>query len=222
MAQFLPSWFIHGGPVMWPLLLASIIALALAVERAHFWWKDSKSHDPQTIHRILHLTERGLLGEAALSAKRSSDAVVRILDKGLSRHFSLQRALEIGVNVELKRMKRFMGALDTIVTVTPLLGIFGTVLGILHAFGALEGRIPDPQIVSAGIAVAVVTTLFGLGIAIPTIIAYNTFSGKLEDAASRISTEVTNFQILYEKGKQKADLISAEQIASVQLALDKE
>ena len=109
----------------------------------------------------------------------------------------------MAVNAELKRMKRYLGVLDTIITVAPLLGIFGTVTGILVAFGALEGRIPDPKVVASGIAQAVITTVAGLAIAIPTIVAYNYFCAKVEDASGRISMHVTNFQILYQKGKAK-------------------
>jgi len=198
------QWFLKGGPVMWPLLLCSVIALAVMFERALFWLKERRTQEPERIHRVLHLTERGLFEEAAQGAKESQEAVLRILLNGLThRHFSLEGALEVAVQAELKRMKRYLVVLDTLITVAPLLGIFGTVTGILIAFGALEGRIPDPKIVSTGIAQAVITTVAGLAIAIPTVIAYNYFCAKVEDAASHISTHVTNFQILYQKGRTK-------------------
>jgi biopolymer transport protein ExbB len=195
-------WFLKGGPVMWPLLACSVVALAVIIERTVFWIRERRAREPQLVHRLLHLTERGLVDEAIAAADGAQDAVVRILLNGLShRHFSREGALEVAVNAELKRMKRYLGVLDTIITVAPLLGIFGTVTGILVAFGALEGRIPDPKVVAAGIAQAVITTVAGLAIAIPTVIAYNYFSARVEDAASEISTHVTNFQILYEKGR---------------------
>jgi biopolymer transport protein ExbB len=197
-------WFLKGGPVMWPLLLCSIIALAVILERTIFWFKERRTEEPQRIHKLLHLTERGLFEEAALNAEGSPDAIARILVNGFSHHhFSLEGALEVAVQAELKRMKRYLAVLDTLITVAPLLGIFGTVTGILAAFGALEGRIPDPKVVSAGIAEAVITTVAGLAIAIPTVIAYNYFCARVEDAAGRIATHVTNFQILYQKGKAK-------------------
>ncbi len=199
-------WFVKGGPVMYPLLLCSIIALTVIIERLLFWVKERSAQDTSLIHKLLHLTERGLLDEAIASAKASQDAVARILLNGLSHHhFSLEGALEVAVQAEVKRMKRYLGVLDTIITVAPLLGIFGTVTGILVAFGALEGRIPDPKIVASGIAQAVITTVAGLAIAIPTVIAYNYFCAKVEDAAGRISTHVTNFQILYQKAKAKGN-----------------
>ena len=197
-------WFIKGGPVMWPLLLCSIVAVTVIIERVIFWLKEQRSQDSQRIHKLLHLTERGLFDEALAAAKDTKDAVARILVNGLSyHHFSLEGALEVTINAELKRMKRYLAVLDTIITVAPLLGIFGTVTGILVAFGSLEGRIPDPKIVSAGIAEAVITTVAGLAIAIPTVVAYNYFCAKVEEATSQISTHVTNFQILYQKGKAK-------------------
>lgn len=197
-------WFLKGGPVMWPLLVCSVVAAAVVIERIGFWIRERRTRNPQLIHKLLHLTERGLVDEAIAAVKDTQDATTRILLNGLSHHhFSLEGALEVAVHAELKRMKRSLGILDTIITVAPLLGIFGTVTGILVAFGALEGRIPDPKIVAAGIAQAVITTVAGLAIAIPAIIAYNYFCARVEDAASEISTHVTNFQILYEKGKSR-------------------
>ncbi|MBI2495466.1 MAG: MotA/TolQ/ExbB proton channel family protein [Candidatus Omnitrophica bacterium] len=196
------QWFLKGGPVMWPLLLCSVIAAAVMLERLVFWIQEQRSQHAELIHKLLHLTERGLIDEALAAAKGTQDAIVRILVNGLSHHhFSLEGALEVAVHAELKRMKRYLGVLDTIITVAPLLGIFGTVTGILVAFGALEGRIPDPKIVASGIAQAVITTVAGLAIAIPTVVAYNYFCARVEDAASRMSTHITNFQILYQKGK---------------------
>lgn len=198
------TWFLKGGPVMYPLLLCSVIALAVILERMLFWIKERRLRTPELIHKLLHLTERGLFEECVQTAQGTHDPVARVILNGLTHHhFSLEGALEVAVNTELKRMKRYLNVLDTIITVAPLLGIFGTVTGILVAFGALEGRIPDPSVVAAGIAQAVITTVAGLAIAIPTVVAYNYFCARVEDAASQISTHVTNFQILYQKGKAK-------------------
>ena len=199
-------WFVKGGPVMWPLLLCSIVALAAAVERVLFWIRERAARDPDLVHKLLHLTERGLLNEAVAEARTTRDPAARIISNGLSHHhFSLQGALEVAVQAEVRQMKRALGTLDTIITVAPLLGIFGTVTGILGAFGSLEGRIPDPRVVSAGIAEAVITTVAGLAIAIPTVVAYNYFCARVEEAASRISTEVTNFEMVYHKGRRRPE-----------------
>jgi biopolymer transport protein ExbB len=198
------AWFLKGGPVMWPLLGCSIVAAAVIAERAWFWIRERRLRHPAAVHRILHLTERGLVEEAARAAAGSQDPSARILAQGLNHlHFSLDGALEIAVQEEVSRMRRYLGTLDTIITVAPLLGIFGTVTGILVAFGALEGRVPDPRVVAAGIAEAVITTVAGLAIAIPSVVAFNSFSGRIEQTLVRLAADVTNFQIVYQKSRQR-------------------
>jgi biopolymer transport protein ExbB len=200
------QWFVKGGPVMWPLLICSVVALGVIIERTLFWIRQRQGRDQERIHKLLHLTERGLFDEAVATAAGSRDPVARIVHNGLSHHhFSLEGALEVAVQAEVGQMRRYLNILDTIITIAPLLGIFGTVTGILQAFGALEGRIPDPKVVSTGIAQAIITTVAGLGIAIPTVIGYNTFCAKVEEAVGRIASHVTNFQILYQKGKARQD-----------------
>ena len=115
-------WFVKGGPVMWPLLLCSIIALGVIIERLTFWLQERRAQDSALVHKLLHLTERGLFEQAAAAAQGSRDGVARILVNGLSHHhLSLEGALEVAVQAELKRMKRYLGVLDTIITVAPLL-----------------------------------------------------------------------------------------------------
>jgi biopolymer transport protein ExbB len=197
-------WFVKGGPVMWPLLLCSVVALGVSIERMLFWLRERRGRQPERIHHLLHLTERGLTEEAVQAAQGARDPIARILHNGLAHHpFSLEGALEVAVQQELTRMRRYLRVLDTIITIAPLLGIFGTVTGILVAFGSLEGRIPDPMVVSSGIAQAIITTVAGLAIAIPTVIAYNYFCAKVEEAAGRISADVTNFEIVYHKGQAR-------------------
>lgn len=204
-------WFVKGGPVMWPLLVCSIVALTAIIERALFWIKERSARDSKRVHKLLHLIERGLFDQAISEAAATRDVAARIIGNGLSHHhFSLQGVLEVAVQGELRRMKRGLGTMDTIITIAPLLGIFGTVTGILSAFGALEGRIPDPRVVSMGIAEAVITTVAGLAIAIPVVVAYNYFCAQVEAEAARISTDVTNFEIVYRKGRQRVGEEAAE------------
>ena len=79
-------WFVKGGPVMWPLLLCSIVALGVSVERLLFWIQERRIRDTERVHKLLHLTERGLFEEAAREAKASRDPVARILVNGLRHH----------------------------------------------------------------------------------------------------------------------------------------
>ena len=100
-----------------------------------------------------------------------------------------------------------MVVLDTMITVAPLLGIFGTVIGIIGSFEALgTAGIDQPQAVTAGIAQALITTAAGLGIAILSVFPYNYFNSKVEKAVLNIEKYATSLEIVYEKleGKPEA------------------
>ena len=101
---------------------------------------------------------------------------------------------------EVKRMQRFMGVLDTMITVAPLLGIFGTVIGIINSFEMLgAGGIEDPRTVTAGISQALITTASGLGIAILAVFPFNYFNSRIGRSAHMIEQYATSLEIVYEK-----------------------
>ncbi|MBU0728548.1 MAG: MotA/TolQ/ExbB proton channel family protein, partial [Proteobacteria bacterium] len=104
----------------------------------------------------------------------------------------------------LKRMQRYMGILDTMITVAPLLGIFGTVIGIINSFDMLgtEG-IENPRAVTAGVAQALITTATGLGIAIFSVFPFNYFNSRMEKAAHTIEKYSTSLEIVFEKLREK-------------------
>jgi biopolymer transport protein ExbB len=197
------DFFLKGGPVMYPLLLCSLTALTVIIERLIFWARERGSRDQKLVDGILQSAERNDYNEAARLGSGSDDYVARILVCGIvHRNFSLNSALEMAAAVEIKRMKRFMNVLDTMVTVSPLLGIFGTVTGIIRSFEAM-GVIgaQNPIAVSGGIAEALITTATGLSIAIPAVAFFNYFNSKIEDALHEIETYSTSLEIVYEKNK---------------------
>ncbi len=171
-------FFLKGGPIMWPLLLCSIIALTVIIERVIFWVREQRSRNQKLVDQILELAERDNYNEAARAGSGSNDYVARILLCGIAhRNFSLNSALDMAAAVELKRMKRFMNMLDTMVTVSPLLGIFGTVTGIIRSFEAIGAYgSQNPMAVTGGIAEALITTAAGLTIAIPSLFFFNYFN----------------------------------------------
>ena len=148
--------FIKGGPIMYPLLACSIIALTVIIDRLLFWFREDMRRDQSLVDRVLELCRSGNWEEVRKKVAGSNDFVVRILISGiLHREFSMTKAMESGAAEEIKRMRRYMGALDTMITVSPLLGIFGTVIGIINSFEILgTSGIEHPQAVTAGIAQA--------------------------------------------------------------------
>jgi len=199
--------FIKGGPIMYPLLLCSIIALTVIIERTIFWISEDYRRDQVLVNEVLSLAEQGNWGTIRERIGHSKDFIVRILVAGiLHREFSIAKAMETAASDELDRMRRYLPILDTIITVSPLLGIFGTVIGIILSFEMLGAAgIEEPQAVTAGIAQALITTASGLGIAILSLFPFNYFNSRVEKAATTIEKYATSLEIVYEKLNQSHD-----------------
>lgn len=193
--------FKEGGPVMVPLLLCSIISLTVIIERTLFWIIMHVREDRQAVYDVLELCQRGDWHAVKDRTAGSRNYVIRILVSGiLHRDYSMVKAMESAAADEIQKMRRFMGVLDTMITVAPLLGIFGTVLGIIASFDMLGSTgIDHPEAVTKGIAQALITTASGLGIAILTVFPYNYFNAKIERAAMDIERYATSLEIVYEK-----------------------
>jgi len=195
------DFFIKGGPVMYPLLFCSIISLTVIIERFIFWIGVGMRKNQTMVDEVLVLCRKGDWENIRIKAKGSKNYVIRVLISGiLHREYSLSKAMESAAADEISRMGRFMGVLDTMITVAPLLGIFGTVLGIIESFNMLDSfGIENPQAVTGGIAQALITTATGLAIAIVTVFPYNYFNSLIEKAAKTIEKYATSFEIVYER-----------------------
>ncbi len=193
--------FIKGGPVMYPLLLCSVISLSVVLERLFFWISVDRTRSRTLLDEVLELCRRGDWEAVRLKAAGSKNYVIRVLISGiLHRDYSPGKAMESAAADEVNRMGRFMGVLDTMITVAPLLGILGTVTGIINSFNMLGTQgTENPQLVTAGIAEALITTAAGLIIAIATLVPFNMFNARIERAARRIEKYATSFEIVYEK-----------------------
>jgi biopolymer transport protein ExbB len=200
--------FVHGGPVMYPLLACSILVLTVVIERLFFWVSVDFTRNRQLIEEVLELCRQGDWEAVRAKVTGSKDFIVRVLVSGiLHREFSMTKAMEATAAEEIRNMRRYMGVLDTMITVAPLLGIFGTVIGLIGSFEALStAGIGQPQAVTAGIAQALITTAAGLGIAILSVFPYNYFNSKVEKAVLNIEKYATSLEIVYQKldGKNEA------------------
>jgi biopolymer transport protein ExbB len=193
--------FQNGGPVMYPLLACSIIVLTVIIERLFFWSRIELRRNRPLVDEVLELSRRADWEAIRRKTTGCKDFVVRIMVSGiLHRQFSMLKAMEAAAADEIQRMRRFMGTLDTMITVAPLLGIFGTVLGIISSFEMLgTAGIENPRAVTAGVAQALITTAAGLAIAILSVFPYNYFNSKVERAAMDMERYATSLEIVYEK-----------------------
>ncbi|MDY6987545.1 MAG: MotA/TolQ/ExbB proton channel family protein [Thermodesulfobacteriota bacterium] len=191
--------FNKGGIVMYPLLACSVLSLTVIVERTLFWIRKGRQTDNRLVDTVLELARRREYEEIKKNTRGTADYVVKILVCGLvHRQYSLAKAMEMAATEEIKRMKQYLSVLDTMITAAPLLGILGTVIGIIHSFDMLgRAGIQDPQAVTGGIAQALLTTAAGLLIAIFTLFPYNYFMSKVEEAALRIEKHATSLEIVH-------------------------
>ena len=190
--------FVKGGPVMWPLLACSVIAMTVVTERFLFWTAVRRNRSREGVQRMLESVRRGDVEEARRTGRMLQDPVARVLEAGLQ-HWpgGVMNAVEVQVQTELRWMRRYLGVLETVITLSPLLGIYGTITGIIRAFGFLgRSGVPNPQLVAAGIAEALITTAAGLTIAILAIPPYNFFLSKTEETAHEVERQATALELL--------------------------
>jgi biopolymer transport protein ExbB len=198
--------FNRGGPLMMPLLICSIVGLTVVLERTFFWIREAVNRDQALVDKVLSLAEREDYEQIRRQVRENRDYVVRVLVSGLlHREFSLISAMEVATQEELRRMKRYLPILDTLITLCPMLGILGTVTGIIQSFDLLGfSGIQDPRAVTVGIAQALITTAAGLTVALFCLIPYNYFLRKAEKAADEMETHGTSLEIVYNKHEHKA------------------
>src|SRR5947207_2031467 len=206
LGNILVQRFEQGGPVMWPILITGIVAVAVVGERTFWWWRESRRRDPQTLEKLFAALEHGDFRQAAQLSKESQDPVIRMIWHGLNHfHSSLQGALQVAAGVELQKAGRFLTVMDTLVTLAPLLGLLGTVSGIYRTFlslgnASVEGATGQ---ITGGIGEALIATMCGLAIAILALVPFNYFSRRLAQLQFELESAATNVEVMVTSAKQK-------------------
>jgi len=202
-SEFDKNFFIHnfkaGGPIMWPILVVSITALAVVLERIFWWLGRWMRRDPKRIEKVFTAIEVGDVAEASRLSRDSRDPVLRMMWNGLNhQHASLQGALQVAAGIEIKRAGRFLVVMDTLVTLAPLLGLLGTIVGLMKAFGSLGNDELAVVTVTGGIAEALIATACGLGVAIFSLIPFNFFTSRVSNLEFELQTAATNLEVMLE------------------------
>src|SRR5882724_942132 len=190
-------FFLKGGPVMWPILICAFVAVAVVGERTFWWCRESGKRDPQRLEQILAAVENSDISSAAKIADGSEDPIIRMIHRGLNHvHTSMQGALQLAAGLELQRAGRFLTVMDTLVTLAPLLGLLGTVTGLMRAFLNVGSAELAVVAVTGGIGEALIATACGLGIAIFCLIPFNYFTGKVVRLQFELETAATNVEVM--------------------------
>ena len=200
-----------GGPVMWPILLCSIVSFAVVIERLIRLWReeiDTKSF----MQQIAKSLKRNKIMEALDLCDRTRGPIASILKAGILKHDrprqEVKEAIEDASIFEVPKLERNLPVLATVAHVTPLLGLLGTATGLVSAFQVIESKAANvnpvnPGDLAGGIWAALLTTVFGLVVAIPTYVAYNYLVSRVDGFVldmERSATDLMN--ILGEKREE--------------------
>jgi len=198
--------FKGGGEIMWPIIILSFLTITVIVERIIFAIREALSREPEVVEKMLEKVEaRDIEGAVALG-KKSKDFVARILVYTLThREHSLNNAFLRASNRELNRYQQGMSTLDTCITTAPLLGLLGTVTGMMKTFDALGqagGDIASASSqITGGVGEALIATAAGLLIAIVALLPYNYMNSKIEEAKHDVSDVSNALQLTMKKSE---------------------
>ncbi len=182
---------------MWPLLITSIVTLAVVMERLFFVIVEKWKRNREVVEKVLTMVQHGDFVAARKVASEHRDIVARILAEGLEHRDSFVSAMLYAANQELRRFSRGLSVLDTAITLAPLLGLLGTVTGLIRAFSFLGTQeLGAPTAITGGIAEALIATAFGLSIAIMALIPFNYLNSILEEARHEIESATTQLELL--------------------------
>jgi len=199
--------FMAGKEIMWPIILLSFVAITVVIERVLFIVRENGTREPDVVEKMLESVERRDIEGALAVGRKSKDFIARILVYSLSnREYSLSNAFIRASGQELSRFAQGMATLDTCITAAPLLGLLGTVTGMMRTFGALGGGDIGGAMgaITGGVAEALIATMCGLAIAIVGLLPYNYMNARTEQAKQDVSDASHALEILLKKSEPNA------------------
>src|SRR4051794_26935537 len=201
--------FIKGKEIMWPILLLSFVAITVVVERLLFIIRENASREPEVVEKMLEAVERRDIDGALAIGRQSKDFVAKILVYSLTnREYSLSNAFIRASSQELGRFQQGMATLDTVITAAPLLGLLGTVTGMMRTFGALNsaggGLAAGMDTITGGVAEALIATACGITIAVLGLLPFNYLNARIETAKQEVADASHALEIFLKKSETAA------------------
>jgi len=192
-----------GGFLIWPILLCSVVALAIVLER-FLALKSGDVAPPELIERIRKLMKKGDLNAQDINDIEENSPLGRVLAAGLrnpnQHRVVIKEAIEEAGRHVVHDLERHLTTLGTIANITPLLGLLGTVIGMIKVFSAITTfGVGDPQALAEGISEALVTTAAGLSVGIPSLMFYRYFKGKVNELTVDMEQQALKFMKIMQK-----------------------
>ncbi len=198
--------FKHGGPIMWPILVVSFLLITVAIERVLFIIRENRRREPELVDKMLEKVEANDIEGAVELGKKSQDYVARILVYAIThKEHSLANAFTRAASQEMQRFSQGLPTLDTCITAAPLLGLIGTVTGMMGTFAALNSGSGDigsaATKITGGVAEALIATMCGLAIAIMGLLPFNYLNARSEEARHDIEDASNSLEIIINKAE---------------------
>lgn len=199
--------FLAGGPVMFVLLFLSLVSATIVIERLLYFRKNQFSED-KLLDRLKVTLEKGHYEEALAICDTQPSPITNLMKVGISlrdQPVNVVRDMVMDTaNQEIPKMEKYITTLGTISTIAPLLGLFGTVQGIIMAFNVLNQLqgIGDPSALAGAIGTALITTAGGIIVAVPATIFYNYLTNKVNHTIIRLENRVNELVLYLDKARR--------------------
>ncbi len=193
--QAMPTWFQQGGIVMWLLLLASFLTTTVTLERLFMWAYYALKSDDVAITKCFNALQQKQTNNAIYFVQQLNTPATKMLEHGiLSLPFPATDKMQSYAEQQINQMSRGQALLDTVITLSPMLGILGTVLGIIESFNILSLQgVDNPTAVVGGIAQALISTAMGLSVALMALLPYNLFRSFINKLILRLENIGSDF-----------------------------
>lgn len=193
-----------GGFLIWPILLCSVISLAIILER-FLALKSGNVAPPELLDQIRKLLKKGSLDERTITEIEENSPLGKVLAAGLrnpnQHRVVIKETIEEAGRHVVHELERHLQTLGTIANITPLLGLLGTVIGMIKVFSAITTfGVGDPQALAEGISEALVTTAAGLSVGIPSLMFYRFFRSKVSALTVDMEQQALKFLQILQKG----------------------